>query len=162
MEVVKLYSPKPRSFYTIVSKLPKPVLFSSISIGLGDTDIIQSDPLWNWLVLTSRLPFMWEAEPKNKKNLPARFAHVQEAMGDMAEKIHIYEIGDMMMTMTPSQVWRLAKEYPLDHLATCRFHKSESNLRFIIRARQAAWRVSQGLLTSREDLEIIKMARRQI
>ena len=162
MEVVRLFSPKPMDFYTIKTDMEKPLFFSNISMGLGDRDIVQSDSLWNWLVLTSRLPFMWEAEPKNRKNLPARFAHMQEAMDDLIEKIHIYEIGDMMMTMTPSQVWQLAKEYPLDHLATCRFHKSESNLRFVIRARQAAWRVGHGLPTSREDLEIIKMARRQI
>ncbi len=162
-EIVRLFSPYPMSHYVVNTRMKKPSFFHTVSIGLGDEDIIQSAVLWNWLVLTSRLPFLWEQKSKrNQALLPARFSHQEEGERDLIRSIGEIQISEMMMTMTPPDVYEQASSNPLSHLETCTFHKSESNLRFIIRAREIAWRQGQGERMTREDLAILNMAQKSI
>ena len=55
--IMEYWSPNPQSFY-VPKNYVKPKQATHISVGLGDTDIVQSTILWNLLSVTSRLCFI--------------------------------------------------------------------------------------------------------
>lgn len=130
-----IFSPKPMEFYTIKTKTPKPAFMKNmISIGLGDPDYVPTLELWNFLVLTSRLPFMWEDGKVKKKDLPVEFNHIEMAKGDLNKFVSGMIVRDIMR-QDLQDVITIFKESPIDHLETTKFHGGTDNMRYVMTAR---------------------------
>ena len=137
------YAPMPQSEYCLDLKFKSDFMKDYI-LGIGDKKHVPDPALWNLLVLTSKLPYIWEDPKVKKKHKPAEFVTIDQAKEDMGKFIGGRLIGDMVRTLDPMQFMEAAVENDIGHMSICKFFKSEKGLKSIIRARAYTWAIANG------------------
>lgn len=158
MSDIVCFSPMPQEDYVVKTSQPKSKFLSEISLGLGDRDFVDDSELWNYCVMTSRLPFLWEDKRTPKRDLPVKFPNIELAKEDLEKKVGFYTVREWMRTGPPlfsQAVW----DYDVSHLGLRNFFGYDKAFRMIVMARSLVWIKSrQGELTEKEEA-IIEMVR---
>jgi len=152
------YSPKPQSEYMVSLSSPKPKLLKKFSMGLGDPDIVETPAIWNYAVVTSKLPFMWEDKKVPMKQKPSEFPHFPAILMDMPRRIGSFRVEEAVSELGPEQFLELCKNNPVSHLEMSKFHGGESNFRLVVMSRVYAWKK----INTPEEKAILAMVKRQI
>jgi len=148
--IMEYWSPNPQSFY-VPKNYTKPKQATHISVGLGDTDIVQSTILWNLLSVTSRLCFIWESGNVPDDECPATFEHMKQCQADMFRLNHL-------MLGSFHDFWKHIRDSDVSGLQIAKYHGGLDKLRFVVRSRYLA---KYGCETD-EDRFVLDVAKRKI
>jgi len=157
--IANYWSPKPQSFYRPKDK--KPLQAAHVSFGLGDSDIVTSNMLWNLLSTTSRLPFIYESGRVDVEDCPGAFPTLEAAKSDMFNYIGGIRVHELLIG-TFEDFYKAVMEHPINHLKLTKYHEGEAKLRFVVRSRWLAKQQALGIQLSNEDMAIIDIAKRNI
>jgi hypothetical protein len=156
------YSPKPRKEYTMDFGKKKPKSLKAYCLGLGDADCVASDELWNLLSVTSKLLYRWEDSRIKMGKRPAMFPQVDHANRDLDKKLKGVEIRKLIQTNSVDEFCDIMINSNLTHLDLCKFFRGESQLKMIVKARQATCKQYRGKPLTRRESAIITMVKNQI
>jgi len=151
------YAPHPQEFYCL--NLPfKNKMMKELILGIGDLKHVNDPALWNLLVITSKLPYMWESSSVKKGDRPAQFATLEAAKKDITNYIGNNLIGNMVRNLNPLEFLEEVKKNILSHLELCKFFNGdEGGLKLIIEARAKTWAAANGYKLTKRDQTIIGM-----
>lgn len=151
------YAPMPQDQYCFHLDFKSQAMKDMI-LGIGDRKHVDDPALWNLLVITSKLPYLWEDPKVTKGDKPANFVTLAAAKEDMGAFIGSNVIRDMVKTMTPLEFLEEARSHSLYHLKLCKFFGGdEGGLRSIITARAYTWALANGIEIPTNGKAIIKM-----
>jgi len=154
------YAPHPQEYYCI--NLPfKNKMMKELILGLGDRKHVNDPQLWNLLVITSKLPYLWEDQRVKKGDRPAQFSTIEEARSDLTNYIGDTLVGSLVRNLSPLEFLEVAKKNSLKHLKLCKYFGGDENgLRQIIAARSYTWAVANGRPIPVNGKVVIEMIRR--
>ena len=150
------YAPMLQSEYCLNLSFKSKMLQDTVW-GIGDKKHVPDPALWNLLVITSKLPYLFEDPKVKKAKWPISFVTLDQAKEDMGKFIGGRLIGDMVRTLDPMQFLEAAVENDIGHLSLSKFFKSESGLRSVIRARAYTWALANGVPVPTNAKAIVKM-----
>jgi hypothetical protein len=135
-------------------------MMKDLVLGIGDKKHVDDPKLWNLLVITSKLPYLWEDKKVKPGNRPAEFVTVNEARKDLNKYIGGELIGDMVSHLNPLEFLEIVRGNSIAHLDVCKFFGDEGGLKSIITARVYTWCLANGVPVPANARGIINMISR--